>query len=152
MIRCNQTSSLRSNSQLSLSTINTGLQERLYDLETPSSCSSIHQIPHNQSVIRRNIHLIHPNKLGSSLLKHNSPTPSTKMISNPSTKNINGMRSTKMKSSKGRSKGVLDPGAMGKNGAIPVPGSRNFVNFSIRHTALVDVERIDKRLEDPIDT
>jgi hypothetical protein len=68
------------------------------------------------------------------------------MISNPSTKNINGRRSTKMKSSKGRSKGVLDPGAIGKNGAIPVPGSRNFVNFSIPHTALVDVEGIDRRL------
>ena len=33
--------------------------------------------------------------------------------------------------SRGKISGVLDAGAMGRKGAIPVPGSRNLVNFSI---------------------
>src|SRR5947207_15597347 len=53
------------------------------------------------------------------------------MTSNPNTKNINGMRNRQMVNSSGKTKGVLDLDAIGKNGAIPVPGSRNFVNFSI---------------------
>jgi hypothetical protein len=41
------------------------------------------------------------------------------------------MRITHNVNSKGITNGALDAGAIGKNGAIPVPASRNFVNFSI---------------------
>jgi hypothetical protein len=106
-------------------------QTHTYALLSPSSCSSIRQIPHNNNKVRKNIHLIHPSIRGATLRKHTSPTPSTKMTSTPNTKNINGIRKTHNVSSIGNNNGVLDAGAIGKNGAIPVPGSRNLVNFSI---------------------
>jgi hypothetical protein len=53
------------------------------------------------------------------------------MTSSPNTKKTNGIRNTLNVNSKGNNNGVLEAGAIGKNGAMPVPGSRNFVNFSI---------------------
>jgi len=53
------------------------------------------------------------------------------MNSSPKTRNSSGTLNRNSVNSRGISNGVLDAGAMGKNGAIPVPGSLNLVNFSI---------------------
>jgi len=107
----------------------------IYALDTPSSCSSINHIPQRNNTVRRNADFIHPSTAGTVVRSVNSPSPSTKTNSNPKTRHSSGSRMTHRLSSRGNVNGALDPGAIGRKGAIPVPGSRNLVNFSILHNS-----------------
>jgi hypothetical protein len=146
---------LRYYSQFPLSTISSRESNRDDDLVNPSSCSSIYHIPHKNNTVRRNNHLVQETAGVKILRNVISPRISTRRISSPRTRNSNGMRKKHSVNSRGRSNGVRDAGAIGRNGAMPVPGSRNLVNFSIlfnsrpRHSTkqLANSRRIGDEIE-----
>jgi hypothetical protein len=106
-----------------------------YDLFTPSSCSSTHQIPHSSSTLRNKAHLIQDTTGETNHRRHISPNPSTRTTCSAHTTTNSRIRIKQRVSSTGTVKGFLLPVATGKNGAIPVPGSLNLVNFSIDDAA-----------------